>query len=139
MSRPDISLMALQDKYAIPEGWQVFIWERVNMDTPNEAIQYTGAVCDAVFLSGPRKGHKNWSKRDKATEMRLTMTLDEMKAFRDRWSIETGNCNRCLGTGTVWMGWSASEGEKTRECPDCKGTGKRADIASVDAVQRRGK
>lgn len=124
MNTIDMQVLALSSKYAVPEGWEVFIWETINMDTPNEAIQFTGAVVNETFKSGPRKGRKNFSKRDKSTEMKLVMTREELFAFQDKWGAENDTCPSCWGSGKTMQSWSIHEGTTYRKCHRCKGDGK---------------
>ena len=118
-----MDVLALSSKYSVPEGWEVFIWETINMDTPNEAIQFTGAVVNETFKSGPRKGRKNFAKRDKSTEMKLVMTRPELHAFRENWGAENGKCPTCLGSGQVFQSWNHETGTTYRECNRCKASG----------------
>jgi hypothetical protein len=120
----DFTMLALRAKYQIPENWSVFIWELKNIDTPAEYILHTGAVVTEVFGKGPRKGCKNYAKRDKSTQMDLPLTSSELEEAAKQWSRETGNCRYCKGNGNSWFGWSAEEGNRYRFCKPCDGTGK---------------
>jgi hypothetical protein len=58
-----------------------------------------GAVCTAVFRTGPRKGQTNWLKLDKATQAEFVIPMVELDARIERWEREAGSCRECGGTG----------------------------------------
>jgi hypothetical protein len=124
---PDFAMMAVQKMVDIPDRWTVAVWEIVNYGTPAQAMQVTGAVCDVVFKSGPRKGRKNWAKRDKSTEFSVRYTERQEKEVQLQWEADTGFCHKCHGNGTAWAGWSAVNGTTYKICRRCAGTGQRPD------------
>ena len=117
----DFSVMALKEKYPIPEGWEIYAWEVMNMDTPAEYIQHSGAVVTKTYTRGPKKGRKNWAKENRQSEMHLPLTRKELSAFLEKWSAETGLCHHCHGNGTSWYKWSAAEGTEYKTCRHCCG------------------
>lgn len=120
----DFSLMALREKFTLPDGWEIYAWELKNMDTDAEYILHSGAVVTATYSRGPRKGEKNWAKSNRQSEMDLPLTCEEIAAFLAKWTAETGLCHHCHGNGTAWHGWSAARGNDYRICRHCAGTGR---------------
>ena len=109
----------------VPDGWRWFRFERLPKDARESThIQITGAVCTEVFTRGPRKGHKNWSKRDLSTERQVVFSDAEHEKWCEQWEVKTGKCRACAGTGLDWCGWSAKEGNRYRDCRRCNATGK---------------
>jgi len=47
-----------------------------------------GAVCTAVYTRGPNKGHRNWSKRDRATEREIVISFVDYDAAVAEWKAE---------------------------------------------------
>lgn len=122
--KADFTMMALMKKFKIPDGWEVYMWELKNMNTPSEYIMHSGAVVTELFKSGRRKGMKNWAKKNRLHEMELPLTRDEIKSAALAWQSETGNCMECKGNGDEWFGWSAQDGHKYRPCKHCGATGR---------------
>lgn len=116
--KPDFINMIASERGA-PDGWQWYRQEAID-----GGLLVTGAVCDATYKSGPRKGLTNWSKRDKATERRILISELAMLGRRMQWERDTGKCSECFGTGAEWAGWSAKDGNRTRPCRRCGSTGK---------------
>ena len=108
----------------LAENWKVYQWEclpKSSMQTTH--FQVTGAVCDAVYSKGPRKGETNWSKRDRKTEMQFVCSVAEAEAFCLEWEQETGKCHKCEGSGQTFAGWNPTDGNKYRTCQRCNGSG----------------
>lgn len=110
----------------MPEGWAWFKLEVKGHPAPREQCVslVTGAVCKETFKSGPRKGEKNWGKRDRSTERELAVTFAELDAFMAKWEAETGLCSACGGGGETMTGWSAESGSAYARCRPCAGSGK---------------
>jgi len=43
-----------------------------------------------------------------------------------------GKCDKCLGKGDIYNGWSLVDGERRRECAKCNGTGTLPDIYCIE-------
>lgn len=98
-----------------PEGWRWYSLQAVGENRKNGAAIVKGAVCTAVYKSGPRKGTTNWTKRDKSTEREFLITFAEYDARVAAYESSTGHCSSCGGAGK----W-----ESGRDCARCRGTGK---------------
>lgn len=82
-----------------------------------------GAVCAVFYQRGPRAGHKNWTKRDKATDVEIVIGRVEYDERTMRWERETGMCKDCGGDGQEL--WSVGrEGTKTKPCQRCGASGR---------------
>lgn len=108
-----------REKLGMPDTWQ---WFRLEAKGENFTV-ITGAICTEVYLRGKRKGRTNWAKRDKETELPVTISRDEHKAWLLAWEKRTGECHQCSGNGQQWTGWSRDEGNKFRPCTRCDSTG----------------
>lgn len=107
-----------------PDGWSWFEVNVIGVDhtAPREAqykhgaVMVKGAVCTAVYKSGPRKGLKNWSKRTDNRE--LVITFREVDEFKAKWEAATGLCSRCGHGGDAGMelAGSTSSGSTFRPC-----------------------
>ena len=108
----------------VPEGWRWFELKAIGEvgDRANGAVIIKGAVCTAVFKSGPRKGEKNWSKRTDQRE--LVVSMREYDAFKEAWSTRTGLCSSCGGRGETLVRASADGNKEYGPCRMCNGTGK---------------
>lgn len=126
----DFALMALDQKFDLPVGWEIYQWEVMNFETSAEYIAYSGAVVTKTFTKGPRKGRKNWAKENRSHDMTIPLTRGEIRGFIDRWSRETGICSNCHGSGTEVYGWSSTGGEMLRHCKACDGTGKHSEATA---------
>lgn len=112
-----------REKNGLPENWCIYAWERMPPPPMQHFYwQIKGAVAPP-FKSGPRKGKKNWKRRDKATDKTVAITYEEHKAWLAAWEQRTGKCSNCEGDGKEWAGWSQAEGSRFRECSRCKGSG----------------
>lgn len=120
----DFSLLAVAAKAVLPEGWEIYQWETINIDTPNEAIKVDGTVMRALFVRGPRKGRKNFARRERDKDMSFIITRAEIQQAKAKWETETGFCGECYGNGDVAWSWHHQEGTKFKTCKKCSGTGK---------------
>ena len=107
----------------VPEGWH---WYSLNVvgdikDRANGGILVKGAICTAVYKSGPRKGQPNWSKR--TDEREFLITTRDYDAAMAAWEAETGNCSRCGGDGQE-LASASSAGSTYRACRKCNATGR---------------
>lgn len=103
----------------MPAGWQ---WFTIRAVDGGDTI-VTGAVCTALFKSGPRKGQTKWAKRDRSTQREIVVTREQIRERRAQWQRDSGKCVDCYGTGAAIAGWSVDEGTFTRPCGRCKATG----------------
>jgi hypothetical protein len=71
-----------------PPGWHWYSLEGKGEDRKTGVAIVKGAVCDAVYTRGPNKGHRNWSKRDRATERELVITFVEYDEVVAEWTME---------------------------------------------------
>ncbi len=118
MSRPDHMAEHARELLGMPPDWQVYRWE-----VKGAGVHIEGAVANEKFLRGPRKGHTNWAKKDKATEAGITISNDVHRVWLRDWEIKTGHCHKCGGTSEEWAGWDHIEGTKYRPCQRCAATG----------------
>ncbi len=105
-----------------PESWCLYSWRGMPQDAG--AIIYheiKGAIAPP-FLSGPRKGKPNWSK--KTADLTVCIKQEDHAAWILKWAENTGLCPDCLGEGTVFKSWSKKGGIVTRKCTGCNGDGK---------------
>ena len=110
----------------MPPEWQAFRFEAKGpVNTPTDDGKFicvTGAVTPTV-TQGKRRGCPNWRKRDKETEMTVTIPLIKHREWERNWETTNNKCFRCQGHGQEMAGWSVDEGTKYRPCPRCKATG----------------
>lgn len=78
IARDPLTWAIRQSHPELPDGWA---WMRASTDDDGHTTA-TGAVCP-LFKRGPRKGQRNWSKRDRSTERTFIVPKDEFKAARD--------------------------------------------------------
>lgn len=120
---PDHATVA-REMFNLPPEWIVMAWRVVGDPLRPSGIAVTGAVCPEVFQRGPRKGLPNWAKRDRATELTVSVPDTLVKERQEQWERSTGKCKTCHGTGQEWASWEAGVGVKYRGCKRCKATGK---------------
>jgi hypothetical protein len=101
-----------------PADWEPYLWEVLPPRNP-QAYHIKGAVAP-LFVKGPKKGKKNWSKMDRSTVMESYFTIEEHNAWLEQWEIKTGKCSKCAGEGKVSVGFSVSEGPAYKPCPKCQ-------------------
>lgn len=114
---PDPFMLVAQLR-GVPAGWRWFSSEKID-----GSFLVTGAVCTATYASGPKKGQENWTRRDRATERRLVITVDEMEHAKGRWETEHNLCAGCGGSARETTGWSETNGVRTGPCRRCRGKG----------------
>lgn len=116
-----------REKLGMPANWHVFRLECFPKSgrEPTLYIEVTGAVCEAVFQRGKRKGQVNWGRRYKATEKTAILPIAEHEKWKADWETRTGLCFSCVGEKRVAIGWSQVSGTKYKPCPRCHETGKR--------------
>lgn len=69
---------------------------------------------------GPNKGQRRW---DMSRKRAIFVDRLDVLAAQEEWGAETGICPHC-DAGVDRYGWSQAEGEKTRPCRKCNGTGR---------------
>lgn len=122
---PDFYNLIARER-GLPEAWRWYSLSVLPEPRPGQPLAprdqsfalVRGAVCSAVFQSGPRKGQRNWGKRDKSTELEFVLALAELDARIARWEHETGSCRSCGGTGQAVQSFSAG-GTTYRACTRC--------------------
>ncbi|EHL99335.1 hypothetical protein HMPREF9946_03097 [Acetobacteraceae bacterium AT-5844] len=120
---PDYETHA-REMYGLPDDWMVCIWEALGKPGKPQAIALTGAVVTEVFKSGPRKGEKNWKKRDRSTQMTVSIPKAAHQKWLLEWEQKTGLCHECNGKGEVFKSWDRETGTQMKPCRRCDGTGK---------------
>lgn len=120
--------------FNLPPEWKITMWKVVGDKPPLKGITITGAVMVETFKKGPRKGRPSWAKRDRDTEMSITLLDDMHTAWLERWERETGKCCRCDGTGREWAVWHHETGTRTRACSRCHEM--LFDFTQLSAVER---
>lgn len=113
-----------REKAQMPEAWQVFRFECLPHGEPTIYYELTGAIVP-LKTKGDGKGQPNWRKMDKATKRRVVMSIEAADALAAAWSLRTGLCINCTGSGKTLMGWSKASGREYQPCKDCDGTGNR--------------
>lgn len=113
MSVPDFWNLHARAQANLSPEWEWFRLEVVEIE--RRITRVTGAICREVFKSGPRKGQKNWGKRERPTEREVILLGADHDAFIAEWEKANG-CSRCGGSGREFAGWSSAEGERTRPC-----------------------
>ena len=104
--------------YGMPDGWE---WCRLDSsNAPPGFVFAEGAVPVGIYKRGPRKGRKKWPKQLQTVWIEWSV----MQQIANRWETETGLCHKCEGSALETYGWSSRDGEKTRPCKRCSGTGK---------------
>jgi hypothetical protein len=102
------------------EPWLLESYPKTN--GPRLFMQLTGAVAPR-FTKGPRKGRRNWKKKDKATERVIVITPAEQESYEAAWEQDTARCSQCMGEGKT-IASSSSNGDRTyRPCRKCGGDG----------------
>ena len=123
-SDDDIDLYAehAKEKYSLSPAWRIYRWECLPHDArESRFINLTGAVAPNK-TTGKHAGQPAWSKRDRTTDVTVTLTLKEHEEWKKEWEARTGKCSNCTGTGKVLESWSVKDGVKYRTCPKCKGS-----------------
>lgn len=113
-----------REKFGMSADWDVYSWAVKNHQKPGEFILVEGAVCKEQYTKGKRKGRINYQKCEAGTRATLSIRSDELEQFKLDWSLRTGYCATCYGTGQQWYGWSAEHGTKYRDCIKCEATGR---------------
>lgn len=118
--RFDLLVAHARQKLGLPADseWD-FFQAGTDSATPGGPVflyRITGAVAPR-FKSGPRKGQRNWPRRDRCTEQTVIILKSEHDAFEAAWSRETGLCVKCVGNGEAAIG-------KGKPCEGCGGSGK---------------
>lgn len=86
------------------------------------AVLVEGAVAP-LFTRGPRKGRRNWRRKDASTIRRFVVSAADADAVRGAWELDTGLCHNCSGSGQEFARWSKDHGTETRACKRCAGSG----------------
>lgn len=102
-------------KFGVSAAWR---WHSLSGKTigGRDIFCVSGAVCDAKFKIGPRRGITNWAKADKSTALTFSVAREEFEAFKLKWEAEAGSCRKCFGTGLEGVGWSVEAGRLTAPC-----------------------
>lgn len=128
--RPDFFSLMAAKKFGTPEGWRWYQLEALGeLGEKNRARQFsqmTGYVHNgARYKSGKNAGKLRANSPGDGTKRTIVFTMAEHDAFLREWELETGQCHSCAGTpGFEPWGWSVKEGERTKKCARCFGTGK---------------
>lgn len=118
MSYPDIHSLVARKLYDMPDNWRPYRYEKILGGTVID-----GAVCNAVYKSGPRRGEMNWKKLDKATIRKLVITDEQFAAGQQDYERSSGKCRDCGGDGKVCVRWSRVNGNEYGPCRRCSGGG----------------
>jgi hypothetical protein len=94
---PDFYNLIARER-GMPEGWRWYSLEArptffagpggIDVAREKAVCLVKGAVCTAVITRGPRKGHTNWKKLDRATECEMVITFVEYDARVAAWRAE---------------------------------------------------
>lgn len=114
MTKPPDFYNEIARERGAAEGWQWYSLQGIGENRAQGAALVKGAVCTAVYKSGPRKGQTNWMKLDKSTEREFLITFAEYDARVREYETRTGRCSSCVD----------GKYETGRDCHRCKGTGK---------------
>lgn len=131
----DLYTLHAREILGMPDTWQAYRWEclpKPKPDQPHQVHTYkiVGAVAP-LLTKGARVGTPNWKQLDKATEREAYFTPAQHDAWCAAWEHHTGQCRTCTGDGTVLVSWSVTQGQTTRACPRCHGTGQAAPSAGL--------
>jgi hypothetical protein len=96
------------------EGWEPYRYQAIGSD----GSLITGGI-PRILTRGPRKGKKTWD--GKGTQ--VVVTKAEIDAEKVRYTVETGNCPECYGTGEIFASWHHERGTTYKPCPHCNATG----------------
>jgi len=116
MNAPNFFEVCAREKLQRGPDWQLVAWELVG-DTDDAVI--SGAVPVGLYMRGARKG----SPKFVPPFEKCVVTRAETLARALTYEAETGHCSGCGGKGQAWAGWSASEGDRYRQCKRCDGSG----------------
>lgn len=114
-STMDFRTEVARRKLGAGQDWEPCRWEALGH----------GAEADCLITGGVpviRNGKRKWPPITKCE--RVCVTHAEYIAERKRFEAETGKCSNCDGTGQEWAGWSASDGNRYRDCRHCHATGR---------------
>ena len=122
--RLDMIDLHARQKYRLPDDWAIFQWEALPNVGEATYSKIKGAV--APMKPGQTDGNwgRDWKKRDKSTELILTITFKEHDEFLREWSEKTGNCIKCCGDGRYVVRCGVNIETEYRKCIPCDGTGK---------------
>jgi len=105
----------------IPDGWRIYeVKSHDGNDAPADYISFRGGVP----IGKKRNGRPKWASKAKDPTMRLVWAKhDDMVAWVDDYVHSLGLCEKCLGGGREWRGWSKHSGNRFIPCERCDGTG----------------
>ena len=105
-----------RQKLKVGAGFKFYHFKCIDPDT----VQLVGCEVTKEYTRGPRKGTPVYD----GTPRTCFVVDAEMNAARERYRIETGNCDQCLGEGKTIAGFGVNRPTTYRECRACNGTGK---------------
>jgi len=114
----DLFQLHAQDKLGVGPEWEAFMYETLEDD---QHVKITLGI-PTLRKSGPRKGQRKWNRKEGKVAI---FSRRDHKAWCEEWSMRTGRCARCTGSGKLFKSISEKEGTKYNPCPDCSGSGKR--------------
>ena len=110
----DLRIEYLREVHSIPEDWK---WRELQAGVQGHEEEVPVGL---VRVRGYVPPHKKKDKLDT-----YWIDCEKFDAWCIQWEQRTGKCHRCTGAGQEFAGWSKASGTRYRECPRCKGDGKR--------------
>jgi hypothetical protein len=103
-----------REKVGASETWTLFKYECLPPGETTEVYRLTGAL-----ESAHKNGRPKWLKPHRE----IYITPREHDAWCAEWERRNGLCRDCLGEKVVCVGFSVTEGRRTRTCGRCGGSG----------------
>lgn len=112
----------LRAGHSLPQSFLFYKWECFPDGRNTIYVQFTGAVVEHVYKSGPRKGKPNFNKATQQQEFHVT--VEQGLNWEQEYEQETGNCVQCEGTGQTIKS-VGKDGATNRPCSRCAGSGQK--------------
>jgi hypothetical protein len=113
-----------RERYSPPSEWQIYKWEaKGEHGKPGAFVLVEGAVFKHTMLKGKRKGRIDYKKPEPGSVATYPIVMTDLDKFKLEWSVKTGKCHHCYGTGQDWFGWNHITGDRYRDCQACSATG----------------
>lgn len=109
---PNFYNVVARQKLGVSEAWQ---WHTLEVIGGGDVL-----VTGAVPVGYRRDGSPKWPT--KAHDQRAIVTDADLSAARDEWTLATGLCWNCGGSGKEMAGWSRDTGRRYRDCSRCSPT-----------------